>query len=180
MKKIGILMIIGLLAVSGVMAAMAYSTASVTNEFSLTTVNSSEALLALIANPDHNAAYEQKGRLVIDLDRGFNDNPFGQQKESTYTWNDLFTIKNNSEHDVRVTIDLEGIDGVPSIYVRHGNEDWVKINHTGATGPWEYVFDLEANEDEGIDMKVYTAASNSRYPRSGKLIVSAEVIEEAI
>lgn len=103
MKK-GLLSVAFLLATSSAMAAMSFSTADVKGDMGVTVKNSSEALLALIANGDHAApGYNGYGKLDINLDKGHNGN-YGVQNDSTYTWKKLFTVKNNSEKEIEVTV----------------------------------------------------------------------------
>ncbi|NLM24060.1 MAG: hypothetical protein GX210_08265, partial [Firmicutes bacterium] len=53
MRKVGIVVIVAVLAVAGVMAALAYSSATVENDFSLKVVETGDALLALSPSSVH-------------------------------------------------------------------------------------------------------------------------------
>jgi hypothetical protein len=100
MRKVGILVIIGLLAITGVMAAMAYTSATVTNEADLTVIRTNSALLRLertggVGNKDE-AAYYQDGMLKFDFSKGKDGKTFGVQPGSVYEWGRLVRIQNNS------------------------------------------------------------------------------------
>ncbi len=180
MRKVGIIVIVALLAISGIMAAMAYTTARVDNDFSLTIVNSSDALLALTPSAAHNAAYlRSTGVMVVNLDLGFGNQPFGLQRDSEYYWEDLFRVTNNSENDVDVTINMvdHNFGGTPSVYVRSDDADWTyaaghKINHTGASGLKQYTFELLAGESKDIDMRI-VSSNNAKGSKIGNLEISA-------
>ena len=101
----------GALAVAGLMAAYSYSQATVNNPVqSLSVVTTDQATLALIPNPgpDNNVTVPttgpQAGELVFNFDNGFGGGAFGIQPNSTYTWDDLFTVKNNSNAAVNVSV----------------------------------------------------------------------------
>lgn len=102
MKK-GLLSVAFLLATSSAMAAMSFSSAEVKSDMSVSVKNSDDALLALIAG-DHAAPnYNSYGELEIDLDKGYKGN-YGVQNDSVYKWNKLFTVQNNSEKEIEVTV----------------------------------------------------------------------------
>jgi hypothetical protein len=131
MKRIAILVIIGLLVISGSMAAMAYNQAVITNAGNITVNNTNQSLLALIphngvGNKDLTAEI-QNGNLVFDFGRG--DNPFfggdqqyGLQKNSEYVWGGpdvsygLFTYQNRSAETIVVEMKVEGVPSGVKIY----------------------------------------------------------------
>jgi len=102
----------GTLAVAGLMAAYSYTTASVTNAATLSVVDTNQALLALTPGtpavggyPDKDVpASIQNGNLVFDFNKGLGGADFGLQQNSTYYWDGMFTIQNNSSNAVQVTI----------------------------------------------------------------------------
>ena len=103
MKK-GLLSVAFLLATSSAMAAMSFSSADVKSDMNVSVKNSNEALLALIANGDHTAPnYNGYGELVVDLNKGHKGS-YGVQNDSVYKWNKLFTVKNNSDKTIKVTV----------------------------------------------------------------------------
>ncbi|SFG82346.1 hypothetical protein SAMN05660649_02811 [Desulfotomaculum arcticum] len=122
MKK-GLFMVIALLAVSCLMAAGAYTSATVSNAASLAVATTDTALVALTAtHVGADVGFEDatvdtssnvlsfnfnKGRL--DANDGDNDQ-YGLQKDSVYTWWDdtnaygLFQVTNNSKDTVQLTV----------------------------------------------------------------------------
>jgi hypothetical protein len=175
MKK-GLLMVVLLLAISSVMAAMSYSSATVTNDMSVSLVNTQDALLALDASPEHNAAsvgHITSDMLEINLDKG-NGNDFGLQPNSVYTWGELFKVTNNSEHKVKVTIKTDRQLSENRIAI-HGSIDgnnWVKFlgRHSGGG---ELTFTLEPGVDQWVDIKADTMNGHAK-TSNFKLVVEAE------
>lgn len=114
MRKVGIVLIVCLLAVAGIMAAMAYSNATVTNAAQLSIVNTNEALLKLSPNPawswtkppgnKDSTAYIENGELRFNFGKGLNGNQYGLQPNSVYEWIPLFEMRNMSKEKVRVTV----------------------------------------------------------------------------
>ena len=128
MKK-GLLMVVLLLALSSIMAAMSYTSAKVTSAMTGTVTNTNNALLALKESKSHNAAFNQDGVLVIDFNKGDGNKSYGLQKHSDYVWDKLFSIANNSENDVDVTIKTENNSPGVKIEVKIGGH-WTPINTT--------------------------------------------------
>ncbi len=98
MRKLGIVLIIGLLLVSGIVAAMAYTTATVQSSMKLQIVSTEDAKLALIPNEvDHGDVIwtSPDGVMVLDFSPG-------TQPQGRYFYEHLFTIGNNSGKDVAV------------------------------------------------------------------------------
>jgi hypothetical protein len=157
MKK-SLLIVVALLAVSALLAASAYTTAVVESPGQVSVVNSSAALLALIPSDYHNAANEVNGRLDIDLDNGIGFNDFGVQRGSSYVWTGLFAIKNNSENDIKVFVDIDDTN-LPSelsagaLYFKNGSIEgnWVQL-----TGDGVLEFNLRSGGQESIDFKIET------------------------
>jgi hypothetical protein len=175
MRKVGIVVIVAVLAVAGVMAALAYSSATVENDFSLAVVTTNDALLALEPG-NHNAAYiTDGGELAIDLSRGLNNEKFGLNKRSEYKWSELFAVKNNSENAVGVVIDLDGFEWIPGLKVFarvSGSGGWKEIS----AGLQRLTFNLNSGEEQYIDVKVVVPRGVHRNTYFGTLVVSAEAI----
>ncbi|MGI6604959.1 MAG: hypothetical protein ACOX2S_08005 [bacterium] len=179
MKK-GVLVVVALLAIASVMAAMAYTSAQVRNDMNLKLVDTTEALLALTAGNHEAAYYKGYGAdnytqvLAIDLSRGLNGEEFGVQPFSTYIWNELFNVKNNSENAVMVKIRTEP-DQQGRAWVRmKGDQNWVVLSgiHNGG-GVLE--FKLEPGEDMWIDTKT-DALNGWEQEYAWTLIVEADAI----
>jgi len=149
MRKKGLLMVVALLAVSCLMAAAAYSSATVTNAASLTVTNTDDSLMALTA--DHigreigfkdTTAEIENGILKFNFNKGryADDNDeYGLQTNSIYTWWDednnrgLFQVKNNSNDTIKLSIaqDHNNYSGNLRFYYRmynnennYGSNDW--------------------------------------------------------
>ena len=154
MKKKGLLLVVALLALSGLMAAMAYTTANVKQSMTLDVVNTTKALLALEAGTHGAASYadtDHQGKqiaskLSINLNRGNGGVNYGLQRDSKYIWDDLFKVTNNSEKTVTVTVDIKRDKG-PYIYLKTGSS-W-------ANGP-KITFDLAPGDFKWVDMEVHT------------------------
>ncbi len=127
MRKVGIIVIVALLAISGIMAVMAYTSAMVSSPTGLVIVNTDEALLALIPNEgvgylDETASVN--GRLVLNFAAGLDGDDFGFQPNASYTFSDLFFVKNNSNDYIKMGMRFS------SVYV---DQPWPTGLHTVAT-----------------------------------------------
>ena len=138
MRKVGILVIIGLLAITGVMAAMAYSNATITNAAGVVSIETDNALLALSANEGvgckDKTAYVEDGVLKFNFAAGLHntnynspwkgtasDTTYGLQPGSVYIFEDLFRITNNSFEKVKFKISVEGdLADFEHIYIGKG------------------------------------------------------------
>lgn len=196
MRKASILVIVALLAIAGIMAISAYTSASVNNGFQFSVVSTNEALLALKAGSHDAASYKrttskgktQHGSLNLDLDTGYGGGSFGVQKDSTYIWEKLFAVKNNSENPIRVTFTLDKKEG-KGIWLKQHDDDWKwggndnggggqRIDHTGWSFK-EYTVNLDPNQEIDIDLALKIAIQVSRIknePFKYTLIVDAESI----
>ncbi len=97
MRKVGIVFIVCLLAVAGITAAMAYTSATVENSMEFGIVSTDEAKLALSPNPEHvNVVAIKDGVMVLE----FLKNGEGFQPDSWYYYEELFYITNNLDEDV--------------------------------------------------------------------------------
>jgi hypothetical protein len=154
--KKGLAAVVLTLSLSSVMAAMSYSSASVTSDMSVKLTNTQDALLALEASQEHNAAYYGSATsdiLKLDLSKGLDNDTFGVQPFSVYEWDDLFKVENNSEHAVDVTIKLDSnVGGRIEIQGKAAGENWTKLSGIHSAGG-EITFTLGAGEAQEIDIK---------------------------
>jgi len=103
MKK-SLLVVIALLAIASLMAAMAYTSATVSSKASLVISTTEDSILAF--NVDPSRPGHEDGNAVIEnnnLVLKFNNDIHGMQQGSTYNWDQMFSITNNSNSAVRVT-----------------------------------------------------------------------------
>ncbi|MDP5272992.1 DUF1102 domain-containing protein [Chengkuizengella axinellae] len=130
MKK-PMLLVIALLALSSVMAAFAFTSATIDNDATLSVVSSDESLIALmpyteedeVAGVKDGFAYIDGGKLKIDLSKGLGGEGFGVQPNSTFEWGNLFKVRNNSEETIEFNITKEGwgFDTKVNIYLQGQN-----------------------------------------------------------
>lgn len=172
MKKRSLLIVVALLCMASLMAAMAYSTATITNKADLSIVNTSDALLQLYVKDTSKvglkdgAAYYDKGNLKFNFDKGLKGNEFGLQKNSEYVWFNeeegnyygLFWVYNKSNENLNLNLKATGVPEGVDIYAKRCwsgktySEDWVQINtKNGYTSDW---WNPGANNDFGIKIVV--------------------------
>ncbi|MCR3923220.1 MAG: hypothetical protein NUK65_12020, partial [Firmicutes bacterium] len=112
MRKVGILVLVCLLLATGIMAAMAYTKAEVTNPMALTIKNTNESLLAIVPNTGVGhadaTAVTDSGKLVLNFAAG-NGGNFGFQPGSQYTFKDLFFVKNNSSDTIKMGLRFDSV-----------------------------------------------------------------------
>lgn len=180
MKK-SLLSVVFLLATSSAMAAMSFSSASVTSDMSVSLVNTQDALLALEASAEHNAAFYKNltaDMLNIDLDKGNGNEDFGVQPFSIYTWNDLFKVTNNSEHDVDVTIKINPNvnEGRIKLLASADGTNWVRLSNIHSQNPGgELKFTLPKGLNKWIDIKTDSMNGHEKITDL-KLIVEAQKV----
>ncbi|HHV64829.1 MAG TPA: DUF1102 domain-containing protein [Peptococcaceae bacterium] len=106
MKRRGLVLVIAMLAIASLMAAMAFSYANVPNNVTSAVVNTNEALLSIVENPNFTdfASIGADGKLYIDFTNAYSGSNSGFQPGSTYEFKDLFYIKNNITKDIKVGI----------------------------------------------------------------------------
>lgn len=105
MRRKGLLLVISLLALATLMAAMSFSSATVQAKANLTITNSAKGLVALLPGDGTTAS---KDDLTMDFTDGTVDK--GIQPGSVYTWDNLFTIQNNTHKSIKVRLsDLDGL-----------------------------------------------------------------------
>jgi hypothetical protein len=173
-------MVVLLLAISSLMAAMSYSSATVTSAMTGTVKTTDTALLALNKG-DHRAATIEDGVLKIDFNKGNNSSQpvatYGVQKQSEYIWNGLFSVKNNSENRVDVTIKTENnpAAGV-SLYVKAGKGEWTKIDSVNGAFIANLPVAFKSNNDHEIkvDVKLVVDKNASLGNFNPNLVVAAE------
>lgn len=153
MKK-NLIVVVVLLCMASVMAAMAYNKAYVHNPTSLEIVSSDEALLAVIpgeglGNKDATASIDDYGRMRIDFGKGIGGEMFGLQPGSGYTWNKLFSIKNNSEEDLTYRITMDGAEIMKHITI-YDNRDGRVVSDQKNLSPY-----VKIASGEEVSFKVH-------------------------
>ncbi len=109
MKK-GLVLIVTLLAISSIMAAMAFTTATVTNDSQIKVTTTNKALLAIAAagTDDDRIVQIKDGEATFNLGIGRNDTMYGFQPDSVYHYDYFMHVMNNSANPVKARIRLEG------------------------------------------------------------------------
>ncbi len=138
MRKFGIVLIVGLLLVSGIIAAMAYTSATVQSSMDFQVVNTGDAKLALIPNEDDHGEViwtESGGAEVMVIDFGV-----GFQPDARYYYERLFDIVNNTEY----TVDIWW--------------GWVEGEYNANDWDWDsdVVSDLATDVPEFLGLQFYT------------------------
>ncbi len=176
MKK-SLLVVVALLCMASLMAAMAFSTASVSNAMTVKLANTQDALLALSASEYHNAAttdHITADMLNINLNKGKDGVEYGIQPHSTYEWDDLFNIKNNSENDVDVTVKLgPNSQGRTKIFAKYGDNNWVMISGIHSDGG-ELTLTIPSGDSQWIDFKTDGTLNGHVEDYDFNLIVEAD------
>lgn len=179
MKK-SLLMVVLMLAMSSIMAAMSYSSATVTSAMTGTVKSTTDSLLALNIGK-HKATTIEAGVLKIDFNKGnvtsMPVSTYGLQKHSEYVWNELFSVKNNSENMVNATIKVE--NNLPTgvqMFAKVGNGTWTEINSTsGLVIPdIPIAFKTNSTHEKNIDIKVVVSPNASLGNFNPNLVVAAE------
>ncbi|MDP5274386.1 hypothetical protein [Chengkuizengella axinellae] len=163
MKKI-ILLIASVLAVSSVMAAMAFSSATVKNDANFTIENTDSALLAIMKGNHAATDYDERNDgaevLTINFDKGYFGD-YGLQPNSEYTWLDLFKVRNNSENTVNLKIDFSPsfIQRIPDLadanmeIAVNVNGEWKKIDNR-RTDSFVMIENVQPGDVNSIDVKI--------------------------
>lgn len=111
MKKKSLVFVVALLALSGLMAAMAYTSASVKNSSQIVINNTNNALLAIASAGSfrHNDGTVQivDGEAVFNFGRGKGGQMFGFQPNSVYKYEFFMHVMNNTDNTVEAEIVLE-------------------------------------------------------------------------
>lgn len=179
MKK-SLMLVVALLAMASLMAAMAFTSASVTSLASFSVVNTDDALLALMPGEHQAARLEsvagQPKTLVIDWDKGLNGGEFGIQPNSEYEWEDLFLVKNNSEHKIDVEVYLDPNFSMSGTDVFFGKtrvaKNWISMGGTN-----KLTFSLEPGAEEAISTKLKDSGVTIIDGAAFKLMVDAEMAQ---
>ncbi len=113
MKRKGLAAAVAALAVSSMMAAMAFNGGYIHNEQAFTVSATNNSLVALsspemVGNKDLTASLTDNGRMRFDFGKGIDGKMFGLQPGSNYVWNDLFDVTNNSKEDVQIRLTTDG------------------------------------------------------------------------
>ncbi|NDI33809.1 DUF1102 domain-containing protein [Chengkuizengella sediminis] len=187
MKK-PILLLLSLLTVSSVMAAFAFTGATVSNSASLSVTSSDESLIALIpyseeddvAGVKDSFVYIDGGKLKIDLAKGLGGESFGVQPNSTYEWEHLFKVKNNSEETIEfnITKDGWGFDTKANIYlggqnINVGNSEIKEFYNRSNTKNGKVT--LAPGEEANIYLSIETEGGAKLVEREATLTVNATV-----
>jgi hypothetical protein len=179
--KKSLLLVVSLLAIASLLAVAAYTTATVNSDAEFSIVNTDQALLALIPNDAHNAAFLSGGSnaqtLKIDWDKGFGNDDFGIQPNSTYEWDNLFTVRNNSENDVHVRIYLDPDYTDTTLNVFYANARVATRWENIAGTPLE--FDLAAGEETAINTRLTSGDGMGMKAKTVdfKMIVEATAVD---
>jgi hypothetical protein len=153
----GLSVVVGLLAISAIFAAAAFSAATVTNEGRMALVSTTDAYVALNPGPAAgDNVYEEDNRLYFDFVAGRNSDAlngtgdpngrehYGLQPGSTYEWFGLFTFVNNDNGDIK-TYSIETAN-VPS-----GVTVEMRLSRTSGGGPiytpWQDVTNMRHDYD---------------------------------
>lgn len=163
MKK-GLMSVAALLSASSILAAMSFSSAEVKSDMNVSLTDSANALLALTPGNHAAAGLASNGELEINLNKGFDNQEYGVQNGSIYEWDNLFSVKNNSEKAVTVDLDVdfEGLDlnekmvpqaNVSSLAANSGNDDKTLTIKDGVA-PKAISFTLEPGQEEWINIEV--------------------------
>ena len=175
MKK-SLLIVVALLCMASLMAAMAYSSTTITNAASLTVTSSDESLVALIPNDGlgnkDKAADIKDGKLVIDMAQGLNGD-FGIQPDSFYKWDNLFTVKNNSNETIEfnITKDGWGYDTKVNVYLG-AYEGAVKKEFYNRSNSKNGMVTLQPGEESIVYLHLETESGAKLQTRDAKLMVN--------
>ncbi len=177
MRKFGIALIIGLLLVSGVVAAMAYTSAEVTNEALLTVTNTNNSLLALRATTQapglkDGTAYYENGELKFKFHKGLAGS-HGLQPNSWYEWQKLFHVFNQSNSAIAVTVEVVG-PMVPYVFVGLDNaESW----GPSAAYATSVTFNLPSGHSKNVDVKAIIPSGTSLASFGDSIVVTAVALD---
>ncbi|MDD2235268.1 MAG: hypothetical protein PHS83_05915 [Clostridia bacterium] len=106
MRQKGLALVLMILCMASLLAAMAYTSADVQAGYVVQVANTEQALLALTPNldPDGTVAVDSgTDGFSLQFGRSGSGEP-GVQPGSTYTWQNLVTLTNNSGSKIKVTV----------------------------------------------------------------------------
>jgi hypothetical protein len=189
--KRGLFVVVVLLAVSSLVAAMAYTSTEVTNSTRVEVASTGDALLSLepyegVGGEDGTARIGDAGMtLTFKFGMGTDGDWFGLQPKSRYEWNPLFKVTNNSEDKIQFHLEFNSSSEKPSGSQRwkfHAGPD-IPVNPTGSnmvmhwTGSTSYnEYTLESGESAWVRAFIDTRAGVD----AGSLVTKVLVIAEAI
>jgi hypothetical protein len=171
-----LLLVCVLLALSGLMAAMAYSYAEVTNAGSIKIVSTNNALVAIAhAGSDQDKIVQiEEGEAVFKFGRGFGGEMWGFQPNSVYKYDAFMHVKNNSNNPVRVWLELKDFDGA---------EEYITITHLGTKvidkGKWtgaKIEIGLEGWRTRNFGLTIDVPSGAPRTQFNGTIIVHSEIV----
>ena len=132
-----LVVIVAALAISSVMATMAYSGAYVQNPTTLKIASTKDSLVAInpgtgIGNLDGTSNVKD-GVMYVNFGLGKDGEVYGLQPGSGYAWNNLFTATNNSKENVnyRITVSNENI--VKHLTITDTTNNTVVFNQSNAS-----------------------------------------------
>lgn len=180
----------GSLALAGLMAAYSYTSATVANAASISVVDTNAALLALMpgspmgvgSTPDLDVPIvEQNGSLVFNFNHGLGGGDFGMQGNSTYTWMDMFTVRDNSNNAVNVSISDANFPAGVTLLAQSGQYGYgsslvyTNAELQGFHSSGQTVFTLQPDEWVEIDVRVEVAPGAALSSAAGaQVIVGAQ------
>ena len=158
----------GTLAIAGLMAAYSYTTASVNNpSMALSVTNTSQALLAIgsgngVGNDGvardsatiYNSNNWSNGQLIFDFDATYTRGAqSGVQPSSTYTWDSLFKVTNNSNNQVQVQVSSTNTSAQTLLFAVDGSG-------LDMTQPLTFTLDKGATKEIDVQVTGNTLTNN--------------------
>lgn len=191
-RKKGLLLVAALLALSGLMAVMAVSEIQVRNKMAFSVVNTQDALIALKGNEAHAAiGYGGLGTsktLKVNFNAGHGGD-YGIQKDSKYTWHELFEVTNNTAKEVEVSITLDDhiTEAIKVMAKSDTVESWQQLaGGLDSSSPGSLTFKLLPGHSEWVSMQLkdwdFEKEGGSTFSMHGKkfdklmILVSAETV----
>lgn len=166
MKRRSLLVVVALLCMASLMAAMAYTSAIVTNPASMSIVNSAEAYLRVypsfhVNNPENGYkdvnvfVDENDGRFKFDFTKGAHGvGATGFQPGSKYEFDNLFVIYNESKDAVKYWIECENLKYITikaggTVLVQDGVSTSNTVSIGSSAGTWwlDVSFDIPNDAD---------------------------------
>jgi hypothetical protein len=172
--KRSVFVVVALLAAASLMAAMAYSTATVRSAGEILIANSNSALVSIgHAGTDQDKIVQNEdGKAVFYFGRGFEGGMFGFQQDSEYHYDYFMHVINNSDNPVEVWLELEGFgDAAAWITISHGGT--VLIDEGSQTGD-RVTIDLDGWRTRNFTLDINVEGGAVMDSFSGTVIVHAE------
>ncbi|MGI6450072.1 MAG: DUF1102 domain-containing protein [Desulfitobacteriia bacterium] len=178
MRNKSLILVVALLAIASLMAAMAYTTASVENNMFTAVVKSDEALLALQENTEMTdfAKINTNGVMVFDFTKGYAGADSGVQPNAQYFFNDVFYVYNNTNHTIKFRVHFDSLGYPPGLYkINVAGTNLYNCNGTPESNANNY-YTLLAGEKVGIDFKFNTNDDPLAADKKTHLFIYAERI----